>query len=31
MLQDRPLQAWHAVVVIVVSCVPTVMHGMDEA
>ncbi len=31
MLQDRPLQAWHAVVVMVASCVLTVMSGIDEA
>ncbi|TCT07026.1 hypothetical protein EDC26_10782 [Paralcaligenes ureilyticus] len=31
MLQDRPLQAWHAVVVIVALYVLTVILGIDEA
>lgn len=30
MLQDRPLQTWHAVVVIVASSVLTVMPGIGE-
>ncbi|GAB2910017.1 hypothetical protein [Paralcaligenes ginsengisoli] len=31
MPQDRPLQAWHAVVLAFMSCVLAVMPGIEEA